>query len=142
VPKAPDNVLSMTAGMAGKLPRERVPEPWTGAENVDGRVVGYVVDVVVVGAAVIVDSLGLAEGVVVGEILTASRVPSEPTFTPKPPTLRPRRGDAVTAELVRTAMRVESFILKYRAERQKSSDGMKDINTAKERKVKDNERSW
>jgi hypothetical protein len=108
----------MTAGMAGKLLRERAPEPWTGAENVDGkRAVGYVVDIVV-GAAVIMVSLGFAEDVAVGERLTEGRVSPEPTFTSTPPTLRPRRGDAVAAELARTAMRVESFVLGCQAGKQ------------------------
>jgi hypothetical protein len=34
-------VLSMTAGMAGRLLSESAPWPWTGAEMVDGKPVGF-----------------------------------------------------------------------------------------------------
>ena len=55
-PRTPENVLSRTGGSAGRLLSVRRPWPWMGAENVDGRAVGY--GVVSIDAKV-VDMVGI-----------------------------------------------------------------------------------
>jgi hypothetical protein len=81
----------MTAGIAGKLSRVRMPWPWTGAEKDEG-IVGTPVAVVVVA---VVEVATAEEGLLVGKFTLMRRL-ERATPTLMPPTLTPRRGEAVT----------------------------------------------
>jgi hypothetical protein len=129
----------MTAGMAGKLLSVSIPWPWTGAEKVDGKAVGYakvLVGAIVVDAAVI--EVDLAKMTVEAAVkpltetdvaltedstLTATTV-AEPTLTSKrgdradPPILTPTIGltrgslrGAVIARPQRIETRARNFML-------------------------------
>ena len=106
----------MTAGIAGRLSRVRMPEPWTGAEKLEG-IVGFTL--VAVGTAVMVDVLVAAAATTATEDdlaaprFTSRRALEVPTPTLMPPSLSPRRGEAV-AEATKRA-RVVNCIVKSEA---------------------------
>lgn len=70
----------MTAGMAGRLSSVSLPWPWTGAENVDGRAVGFAE--VLVGATVMVEDATLTDeaAIEVGLMVTDEVVTKVPTL--------------------------------------------------------------
>jgi hypothetical protein len=102
----------MTGGIAGRLLRVRIPEPWTGAEKVEGMV--GLVATVAVGTAVIAAVGAMTEEGLAPPTFTARRALEEATLTLRPPSLSPRRGEAV-APATRRARVVVSCIVKFEA---------------------------
>jgi hypothetical protein len=113
-PRTPERVASITGGIAGKLSRVRTPEPWTGAEKVEG-IVGWTA-AIAVGAGVVagVGVAALTEEDLGAATFTAKRALEEATLTLRPPTLSPRRGEAV-APATRRAREVVNCIVKFGA---------------------------
>jgi hypothetical protein len=106
----------MTAGIAGKFSRVRTPEPWTGAEKDEG-ITGWAATIAV-GAAVTVAVVALAAAAAEDDLaaakFTSRRALEEATLTLRPPTVSPRRGEAV-APATRRARVVVNCIVKFEA---------------------------
>ena len=111
-PRTPARVLSMTGGIAGRLSRVRIPEPWTGAEKVEGMV--GLAFATTVGTAVMEAVDAMTEEGLAPPKFTARRALEEATLMPRPPSLSPRRGEAV-APATRRARVVVSCIVKFEA---------------------------